>query len=406
MSKSLAKISAIALGKPFLDNLASGLLARHEKSEPINLGNTVIILPAEEARRNLLKILTTIAKPRALLLPRTYTVSESLTFRRSHRQGDLDWILPSNLLPNTAPIPSVSRNLLLGRLIFQWRKGHDQNNPQSLHRCLKIAPTLGTLLDELQAFKINYLSLEQSPASDNALHWESVNKFLKIVITQWPSILSEQTWQDPILYDQLITKSLIKYWEKEPPKNDIIAAGFTGNLPHITHLLSFIVSLPTGHLVIPSVDRGLDEKTWETLPEDHPQYTIKKLLVSLKVENNLLPEWFSQFGCSNSTPPPIRPFNFIPSAFSQGAGQDGAKSGQRILSNLTMITAQNIYSEAQTISLIIKKFLTSNQGSVSVFAEDQKLVKQVALQLRQWNLDLCNYTSHSPDHRAPAPSFS
>ena len=220
MSNSFAKISAIALGKPFLENLASGLLGKYEKSESIDLGNTVIILPSEEARRNLLKILTTIAKARALILPRTYTVSESLTFKRSHRKGDLDWILPSNLLPETLPIPPVSRDLLLGRLIFQWRKGHDQNNPQSLHRCLKIAPTLGTLFDELQAFKIDYLSLDNSSASDDALHWASVNKFLKIVITQWPSILSEQTWQDPILYDQLITKLLIQHWEMEPRPAD------------------------------------------------------------------------------------------------------------------------------------------------------------------------------------------
>ena len=99
MSNSLTKISAIALGEPFLENLASGLLAKHKKSEPNDLGNTVIILPSEEARRNLLEILTTIAEPRALILPRMYTVSESLTFKRSHQKGDLDWILPSNLLP-------------------------------------------------------------------------------------------------------------------------------------------------------------------------------------------------------------------------------------------------------------------------------------------------------------------
>ena len=397
MNDSLAKISSIALGKPFLDNLASGLLARHEKSEPINLGNTVIILPAEEARRNLLKILTTMAKPKALLLPRMYTVSESPSFRRPHRTGDLDRILPWDLLPDRPPIPSVSRDLLLGRLIFQWRKGHYQTSSGSLHRCLKIAPTLGRLFDEFQAFQVNYLSLDQSSASDDALHWESVDKFLRIVIKQWPGILSEQIWQDPMLYDQLITKLLIQHWKQEPPKNDIIAAGFTGNLPHIANLLSFIISLPTGHMVIPSLARGLERKTWENLPEDHPQYPIKKLLVSLKVENNQVPEWFNQFGYANATPPPKPPFNFITSAFRQGEDQDGAKSGRRILSNLAMITAQNIYSEAQTISLIIKEFLTSKQGGVSLFAEDQKLIKQVTLHLRQWNLDLCNYTTSSPD---------
>ena len=401
MRNSFPKISAVALGTPFLDNLASGLLARHET---FNLGNTVIILPAEEARRNLLKLLTIMAKPKALLLPRTYIVSESLPLKRPHREGDLDLILPCNLLPDTLPIPSVYRDLLLGRLIFQWQKGPDQTNSQSLHRCLKIAPTLGSFFDELQSFQTNYLSLDDSFTSDDALHWESINKFLKIIIKQWPLILSEQIWQDPILYDQLITKLLIQHWEKEPPKNNIIVAGFTGNLPHIANLLSFIASLPTGHVVIPSLDHKLGKKTWENLPEDHPQHALKKLLVDLKIENNLVPEWFSPFGYSNSSAPPKHPVNFITSVFSPREDEQATNTGRKTSSDLTMITAHNIYSEAQTISLIIKEFLTTNKGDVSLFAEDQNLVKQVALQLRRWNLDLCNYIAHSPDP-AGAGSF-
>ena len=164
MSVTRSKTSAIALGKPFLDNLASGLLAKFKKSQPIDLGNTLIIVPTEEARRNLLKILTIMAKPRALILPRIYTISESLPYKRRQQEGDLEWILPSNLLPESLPVPPISRDLLLGRLIFQWRKGSGHTNSQSLHQCLKIAPTLGTLLDELQAFNIDYLSLDQSSA--------------------------------------------------------------------------------------------------------------------------------------------------------------------------------------------------------------------------------------------------
>ncbi|MEE2694199.1 MAG: double-strand break repair protein AddB [Pseudomonadota bacterium] len=397
MSSTFAKISAVALGKPFLDSLADGLIAKIKNSGPISLANTIIIMPSEKARLNLLTILTVLAKTEALILPRTYTICESLPCKTPHQRGDLDWILPANLLPDRRPIPPISRDLLLAKLIFQWRKAHSHSNSQSLHQCLKLAPTLGTLLDELHACNINYLTLDKSSTTEDASHWASIDKFLKIIAQQWPRILNEQSWLDPVPYDQLITELLIQYWEKNPPKSNIIAAGFTGNLPHITKLLSFIVSLPTGHVVLPSLDRRLDNNTWETLPEDHPQYTIKRLLADLKIENNRVPEWSAQPSHPGSTPQRLPPLHFIPLTFNMGSSPGLSKVDERMARDLTLITCQSLYSESQTISLIIKKFLSNNHGDVSLIAEDQRLIKQVALQLRKWNLDLCHCTPRTSD---------
>ena len=397
MSDTFPKTSAISLGRHFLDSLAKGLVAKFRTSGPVDLRNAVIILPTEEARSNLLRNLIIRAESEAIVLPRTYTISENLPCQRPHKRGDLDCILPSNMLPNRLPIPLVSRELLLGRLIFQWRKAHDHTNSLSLSQCLKVAPTLGSLFDELQAFNINYLALGKSSTLDDAAHWASIDKFLKIIIEQWPRILVEQSWEDPIKYDQLITKLVIQYWEKEPPKYDVIAAGFTGKLPHVVNLLSSIVSLPRGHVVVPSLDRSLGKKIWENLPTDHPQSTIKCLLDGLKFGDKPVPEWPDQGGHSNPTLSNISRLPLVPSILNEGDMPNDSITDKKRITDLTLITSQNVYSESQTIALIVKEFLTHNQGDVSVIAEDQILVKQVALQLRKWNLDLCYCTPRMPD---------
>ena len=136
---------------------------------------------------------------------------------------------------------------------------------------------------------------------------------------------------------------------------------------------------------------------WENLPENHPQYTIKKLLDGLGVGNDPIPEWPDLFSSSNLTLPCMPRPNFITSIFSKGGAPDGAAVTEAAIGDLTLITSESIYSESQTISLIVKEFLTNHQGDVSLIAEDQRLIKQIALQLRQWNLEVCYYDAHIRD---------
>ena len=57
----------------------------------------------------------------------------------------------------------------------------------------------------------------------------------------------------------------------------MIAAGSTGSIPATGELLAAIAQLPNGMVVLPGLDRDLDEESWSDLDPGHPQYGMKQL---------------------------------------------------------------------------------------------------------------------------------
>ena len=66
----------------------------------------------------------------------------------------------------------------------------------------------------------------------------------------------------------------------------MIAAGSTGSIPATAELLAAIARLPNGAVVLPGLDKEMDERSWSVLtgaaPKPavlgHPQYGLAKLL--------------------------------------------------------------------------------------------------------------------------------
>ena len=71
---------------------------------------------------------------------------------------------------------------------------------------------------------------------------------------------------------------LAAHWRREPPAQRIVAAGSTGSIPATRALLQVIAGLPRGTVVLPGLDRELDEASWRELDAGHPQYGLKQLL--------------------------------------------------------------------------------------------------------------------------------
>ena len=65
----------------------------------------------------------------------------------------------------------------------------------------------------------------------------------------------------------------------------VIAAGSTGTVPSTARLLKVIASLPNGAVVLPGLDRSLDDEDWASLAEhpEHPQAGMAELLRKLGV---------------------------------------------------------------------------------------------------------------------------
>ena len=388
MNTPFPSVSAISLGQPFLDTMAAGLLSKFTTSGATSLDKITIILPTESARAGLLDTLAKQNPELALLLPRIYIFNDSLPSTGTRQDGDLDRLLPPNHFPQRMPIPPTQRKLLLGTLILQWRKADRKTNLHSFYQSLKTASSLARLIDELQASNVDYSHLEKLPMREQASHWTGINMFLKILAEQWPAILYENSLDDPFVYDTRVTEHLIKHWRKIPPKNPIIAAGFVGNVPYISKLLSVISNLPNGHVVVPSLDRSLGKEIWTNLSEEHPQYAIKRLLIHLRIEYKSVVEWFSNFRHA------LQPKRQLFLHATTGRLGDNRPIARKLkfdrgaVAGLSTITCPNKVYESKVIALVIKKFLTTNKGNVALITSDSQLSKQVSIELRRWKLNL------------------
>ena len=71
----------------------------------------------------------------------------------------------------------------------------------------------------------------------------------------------------------------------------VIAAGSTGSIPATRELLKVIAHLPNGAVVLPGLDRMLDDASWETLDPGHPQYGLKQLLDRIGATRDSVKDW-------------------------------------------------------------------------------------------------------------------
>ena len=71
----------------------------------------------------------------------------------------------------------------------------------------------------------------------------------------------------------------------------MIAAGSTGSQPATRDLLAAIAGLPQGAVVLPGLDREIDEESWTKLDPTHPQFGLRELLLALGCDRHEVADW-------------------------------------------------------------------------------------------------------------------
>ena len=71
----------------------------------------------------------------------------------------------------------------------------------------------------------------------------------------------------------------------------VIAAGSTGSQPATRELLSVIAGLPQGAVVLPGLDRDMDDESWDKLDPTHPQFGLRELLSALGQDRRKVADW-------------------------------------------------------------------------------------------------------------------
>ena len=372
----------------FLDALAAELLRRPRDE----LAATRILLPSRRACLALRETFLRLADGAALLLPRLQPVAAL-----DEDELALDPLLELELPP---ALPPLQRRLLLTRLVLAMRRAADREITHE--QAVRLAQELGQFLDEVQTEGVDLAGLEGLAPAELAEHWQEVLVFLRLLRDEWPKVLAPTGCLDPADRRNRLLAAAAESWRRRPPPEPILAAGITGSIPAVADLLAVIARLPRGAVVLPGLDRELDQASWDNLGPSHPQWMLKRLLERLGIERSAVADWPTH-GLAGGLPERTRLLAEVmrPAATSQ-AWQDQPPPADAALAGLELVEVKDLAAEALQLSLRIRAALEIPGKRVALVTSDRNLARRVAAELARWDIRADDSAGIPLDQSPPA----
>ena len=367
------KIYTIAPGVPFLPALA-GRIMEQAGDDPLALSRMTILLPTRRAVRSLGEAFLLLSPDRTLLLPRLSPLGDV----------DDDELLLADEMPEAADLPpampDLRRRFMLARAILRM-PGHTASRPDL---AVALAGELARFLDQVQTERLDFADLKKLAPDEYARHWQQTLDFLSILTSAWPRALKQEGALDPAERRDRALALLARQWKRRPPKNPVIAAGSTGTMPATAELLGVVARLPQGAVVLPGLDRQLDEASWAALEETHPQYGMAQLLARLGMAREDVADWP---GAAPSETLRARA-RLLSEAMRPAATTDAWKGGaaidERAIEGLQRIDCASPQAEASTIALLLRQALETPGRTAALVTPDRALARRVAAELARF----------------------
>ena len=377
------RLFTIAAGANFAASLADGLIARlgtpsELKKNPLALSRCIIYLPTRRAARSFGE---TFAKRLggAALLPQFRALGDS-------EEDDLLFDTASEGAPLPPAITPIRRQLLLAALIRRWdeqARGGLLNFAQASH----LADSLATVMDEVERQGADLGKLPELAPPALAAHWQDVTGFLDLIRTFWPEVLKEEGRMNPAARRNGAMNLLRERLGRTPVGGLVIAAGSTGSIPATARLLAAIAGLPNGAVVLPGLDRVLDEKSWGALDPGHPQFGMRQLLEQIGGTREAVADWdgvapnAGREALLRETLRPAPTTDAWRAIAERGAGEiaDGLKG-------MSLIEANDPAEEALVIALALRHALETDARSAALVTPDRTLARRVAAELTRWDV--------------------
>ncbi len=372
----MVRVSTIPAGVPFVDALASGLLAEAD-GDALALADMLVLLPNRRACRSLRDAFWRAGQGKALALPTIQPI------------GDLD---PDELLIDAEceldlppAIGGLRRRLLLTRLLSPLGWTADQAG--------RLAEDLASLLDELQTEQVPFETLEGIVPAMFADHWQQSLRVLQVVGRHWPAVLADEGALDPAERRHRVLTALADRWVAAPPAKRIVAAGSTGSIPATRALLKVIASLPKGEVLLPGLDPEIDDASWRAITPQHPQHGLKDFLDVLEMDRHQVEPWhpvdqtFEGDGRADGRPgsrSTLLRDVMLPSGVE--GGWKTAAIDPEALTGLSLAEHADFAGEATAVALRLRAALLEEGRTAALITPDRALARRVVVELRRFGI--------------------
>jgi len=392
---------SIPAGRPFLQDLARGLIDAMAPLGPDALSTALVLAPTRRAGRDLAEAFLSVSSEQAVLLPQVRALGDLDEGEPPFESGDLALDLPP-------AIGAQRRRFELARLVAEHAatlgRGLDAGG------ALDLADALAAFLDSVQIEEASPLEkLDTLAPGDLAAHWQVSADFLRLALGEWPVRLAALGMMDVAERRVALLRGLAQRWRAAPPEQVILAAGSTGSAPAVGDLLAVIAGLPRGCVVLPGLDADLADSAWAEVNDQHPQGGLKRLLTKAGVERGDVGLWGQPTGArarwrrrliNESLRPPDRTADWLDQigALRAEGDRDGVDPIAEGLEGLSLITARNEDEAASAIALMLRETLETPGATAALVTPDSALSRRVSARLTRWGV--------SADSSAGAPLAS
>ncbi|WP_298747218.1 double-strand break repair protein AddB [uncultured Brevundimonas sp.] len=389
---------AVEARRPFLEDLAAGVLNWLGEHPPEALSDAVILLPSRRAARAFTSALTKLAGDRPVLLPQVRPLGDLEEDEPPFAPGELGLDLPPAIAP-------LTRRFEMARMIVEeFRPG------LAPLRALEMADALGGFLDSCQLEEIADLGRVATLVAtlvegDLAEHWRESARFLGLAVEAWPKRLAAMGLVDPAWRRARLLRLLAEAWRERPPAQPVIAAGSTGTAPAAADVLAAVAGAPQGCVVLPGLDRDLDPAVWSRLRdnEQHPQNALWRLLDRHGLAREAVRPWFTPAGETGRELRGRARQRLINEALRPADATDDwravigslraeafrARSGDPIaegLEGLSVVTVRAEEDAAATLALMMRETLETPGKTCALVTPDLGLGRRVAARLERWGV--------------------
>ncbi len=368
-------VFTIGIDRRFADELARGVLAQHA-ADPLALAEVLILVPTRRSVRALREAFLRAADGKPTILPRMAPLGDLDESEWETLSGD------ASALTLPPAIDSATREALLARLVAAFPDEDGQPIAQTAAQALRLARELGSLLDELAIDGVPFDKLETLVEGNFAHHWRRTLQFLSIIGQAWPALLAERHQIDALERRTRSIRAQAERWRATPPTTPVIAAGSTGSQPATRELMKVIAGLPQGAVVLPGLDREMDEESWGKLEPTHPQFGLHELLKHFEIARDGVADWPGAPG------DPARRLLIGELMRPAETSDDWKKPSAASLDHVTRADCATPHQEAVVIALALREALEHPARTAALVTPDRDLARRVTAELRRWNIEI------------------
>lgn len=378
------RLFSIDHGRPLLDDLAEGLIDALGEELP----RAQIYFPTRRAIRAAREAFLNAHKRRgveAALLPRFEAIGDIDEEELAIFAGD-----PEDEFTLPPAISATERMVRLAQFVAARDRAFQ--GQENWPAAISAARELGKLIDSLYTEEIDPAKLKLLDVADIAGHWANSLQFLDIVISAWPSYLTEIGRMDPADRRARIISATAQKIRKAPPDHPLIIAGTTASAPAVARLVDAISRATKGLAVLPGLDRELDARAWAAIDDEdaHPQSGLKALLEALRTAPQDVRPWPGS-GAANPRGEllslALRPAEATDDWLTLVADMTARDNGlARSARGLSIVEAENEEAETSIIAAQFRLIAESAGKTAILVTPDRGLSRRVALKMRRWNI--------------------